>query len=336
MQWDELLAEFRALGGVAENVRLDRGPRGRGVFVVDAGRPATLHIPKSLTVPVDALELRDGEVKVVRGRVDDRVAAFYENYQKFFGWSAGGRDEALALQREWNELPAEVVNFIKTMGVLDHPERRFMAPDDHVLFDEHVRARMFQDRSGPFMIPMIDLVNHSSPARGYVVENGVGVSGSFSDEVLVRYNNFDAMTMVLHYGFADLSAFASSIGITVDLPGGRRLSIARDVSASETRNGIAFPIVTIADATIRLSYLMLGIQGATDVPRGVFRSLMKPFVDRAAADEIFDGIAHFNRVRFINFLRTLRKYDGRLIGELQEASINHLDTLSYCIGARAF
>ena len=39
MVFEELLAEFRALGGVAENVRLGRGRSGRGIFVVDPGNP---------------------------------------------------------------------------------------------------------------------------------------------------------------------------------------------------------------------------------------------------------------------------------------------------------
>jgi len=334
MQWDQLVEEFRALGGVAENVRLGTGPRGRGIFVIDPAKPASLNIPRAITVPIETLGVEDGDIRVQRGRIDDRVASFYEHYEKYFGWSAGGREEAFALQREWHELPPEIVAFLKTMGVLDHPEARFMPPEERVLVEGHVRARMFQDSTGAFMIPMIDLVNHSSPVRGYVMDGGVGVTGTFADEVLVRYNNFDAITMALHYGFADLSIFAASIGITVDLPGGRRLTIARDLSVSETRNGIGFPVVTLNDNVIRFSYLMLGIIGVEDVPRAVFRSLMAPYIDRTAADQVFDGIAHFNRVRFINLLRTLRKYDGTLVRVLQETCINQLEALSSCVGAR--
>lgn len=335
MQWEELLEEFRAIGGVAENVRLGAGARGRGLFVIDPAKPASLHIPRAITIPVSAVGTDSGDIRVDRDQVDDRVATFYEHYQKHFGWSAGGREEAFALQREWHDLPPEIVNFIKTMGVLDHPELRFMPPDDRVLLEEHVRARVFADKTGSFMIPMIDLVNHLSTARGYVTDGGVGVSGTFADEVLVRYNNFDPMTMALHYGFADQSVFACSIGITLDLPGGRRLTIAREISASETRDGIAFPVVTETDGHLRFSHLMLGIMSAPDVPRAIFRSLVKPYVDPVSADQIFDGIAHFNRVRFINLLRTLRKYDGRLVRALQDTSINQLEALSYCVGARA-
>src|SRR5262249_34024 len=162
-----------------------------------------------------------------------------------------GREEAIATQQEWSALPEELITFIKTMGVLDHPDRRFMPPDDQLCFEEFVRARMFPERGGRFMIPMVDLVQHMSRARCFCTRDGVEVSGSFGDEVLVRYHNVDAMTTLLDYGFTDRSAFAYSIGITVDLPGGKRLSVARDIGAHETRDNVAFPNVSVACDTIR-------------------------------------------------------------------------------------
>jgi len=46
--WEEMLEEFRALGGVAENIRLDDGPLGRGLFPIDAASPIRIFIPESL------------------------------------------------------------------------------------------------------------------------------------------------------------------------------------------------------------------------------------------------------------------------------------------------
>jgi len=37
--WDELVDEFRALGGTLENVRLGHGALGRGLFPIEPGRP---------------------------------------------------------------------------------------------------------------------------------------------------------------------------------------------------------------------------------------------------------------------------------------------------------
>ena len=55
----------------------------------------------------------------------------------------------------------------------------------------------------------------------------------------------------------------------------------------------------------------------------------------AQADEVFDGIAFYNRGRFLDVLTTLGKYDGNVVKMLREAAIHQLHALSACVGARA-
>src|SRR5690242_15359319 len=117
MDWDELLAEFRSLGGVFENVRVATGASGRGVFVVDPSKPALIHVPLNLLVPIGDVELRDGGLTVkAESGVGGRERAFFERYQRHFGWGAGLSEEIARLQREWFELPAEIKRSICTMG----------------------------------------------------------------------------------------------------------------------------------------------------------------------------------------------------------------------------
>src|SRR6266480_2604064 len=58
--WHELLDEFRALGGTADNIRLGDGQFGRGLFPVDGTKPVAIHIPDSLLVPVTDLVVASG------------------------------------------------------------------------------------------------------------------------------------------------------------------------------------------------------------------------------------------------------------------------------------
>ena len=51
--WNEMLGEFRALGGVADNVRLGYGPFGRGIFPIDTTRPVSIRIPEDLLLPIE-------------------------------------------------------------------------------------------------------------------------------------------------------------------------------------------------------------------------------------------------------------------------------------------
>jgi hypothetical protein len=62
--WDEMLTEFRALGGIAENIRLGAGSFGRGLFPIDPIKPINISIPEELLVSVDAVAIENGAFRV--------------------------------------------------------------------------------------------------------------------------------------------------------------------------------------------------------------------------------------------------------------------------------
>ncbi len=333
--WDELVQRYRLLGGVAENVRLGSGAFGRGIFVEDPSRPARVHSPMNLCIPIEALGLRDGRLTVLPGVVGEAEGAFFEFYEERFGWGAGGYEEALAAQTAWASLPADVIGFIKTMGVLDHPEERFLPASDATAFHHYLKSRDFGINGRLYAVPLVDLVNHSSAADTYVLRDGAGVRGTFADEVLVRYNIGDTIAHALNYNFTDRAIFAYSIGVTLGLPNGRTIVVRRSIEESDVRNGILYPRVQEHDGTITLQNLMLGFAGGPDLPRAIFRKILREYASDAQADDVFDVVMRFNRQKFIDWLRLFRTHDGPLVRMLQDAAINHLETLSACVGARA-
>lgn len=336
MNWDELVTEFRELGGVADNVALAPGRFGRGVFPIDPRLPARVFAPESLLIPVDDVELRGSQLKVKSSTaVSPRAAALFENYQQSFGWGAGLFEELWETQQRWSELPEPVVQYITTMGTLEDPDRRFLPASAEVCLYLHVRTRSIKFHGKNYMMPVIDLVNHSSAAPGYVLENGPAVQGTFAGEMLVRYNLGDAWARVLCYSFAGAAQSANSIGITANVYGQQKVSIRRDVNDFDVRDNVQFPRTTLDANVLHLPYLMLGCSTGTDLPRGIFRKLVSANLTVSQADEAFDSIAHFNRTRFVNLLRILSDYDTPLVRTLRDAALNQLDALSYSIGARA-
>lgn len=81
-------------------------------------------------------------------------------------------------------------------------------------------------------------MNYSSHANGFTIAAGVGATGRFAGEVLVRYNLGDAWGRAMSYGFAGLGAFAYSLSVTADVGGGKKIAILRDVAAADVRDGI--------------------------------------------------------------------------------------------------
>ena len=94
MNWEDLLTEFRALGGVADNVAIRQGSLGRGVFPVDPEKPVRLRAAPNLLVPSADTELRGGRLVVkASSNLGERERIFFERYQQEFLWGAGTLDE---------------------------------------------------------------------------------------------------------------------------------------------------------------------------------------------------------------------------------------------------
>lgn len=335
MDWEELLAEFRSLGGIFENVRIGEGESGRGVFIVDPSKPALLLAPPNLLVPIGDVAVIDGHLRIKpESAVGDRERAFFETYQRHFGWSAGLYDEIAAQQTEWYGLPAEIVRLICTMGAVGNPEQRFREPTAETCLDVYLETRDLYFNGKPHIAPLLEIVNHSPAGRDYGAKDGLSVGGAFENEVLARYNVRDAWAVALHYGFAHRSPYAYSMAIAVDVYGQKRLSIDRDVARIRVVDGVRFPRRDDEGNVIKLSNLMLGNSGGMDLPRAVFRKLLGAELTSTQADEVFDGIAFYNRGRFLDVLSALSKYDGNVVRMLRAAAIHQLHALSACVGAR--
>jgi hypothetical protein len=335
LNWEELLAEFRSLGGVFENTRIGEGASGRGVFVVDPAQPAIVFTPRNLLVPIDDVGVHESRLALKpQSGIGARERAFFEAYHRHFGWSAGLFDEIERQQSDWHQLPAELKRLICTMGAVANPENRFSAPTLDACLKSYIETRDLSFEGKPYIAPVLEMVNHSPDGRDYATHDGLMVAGTFESEVLARYNLRDAWAVALHYGFAHRSPYAYSLGITVEIYGGKRLSIDRDAAATQGTDGVRYPRREDYDDLITLANVMLGNLSAVDLPRAVFRKVMSAELTAAQADEVFDGVAFYNRRRFLDALDILEKYDGDVVRMLRAAAIHQLHALSACVGAR--
>jgi hypothetical protein len=332
MDWHELVAEFRSLGGIADNVALGEGPFGRGLFAIDPTKPVEVRTPENLLVRSEDVEIRDGQlVAKSSANLGERERGFFERYQRHFSWGAGVFDKLWQAQQHWHELPLDIMATIRRMGGVNY--YRFSTPSNGICLRQYMNSRAVGYQDGAYIVPMVELANHASESLGYLHGPGVAIKGIFKGEVLVRYNLGDPWQMVTGYGFSDATCFGHSLPISMNLDG-HQLKIGRKFAEFEVKGGVIFPRLVTDSGTIGLSFLNLGTRSAPRLPRSVFYRLMSK-TQIQKADELFDRIQHYNRMQFVNLLRKIDIHDGEIISILKEAALNQLEALSACFGTRA-
>jgi hypothetical protein len=325
--WDEMLDEFRALGGTADNVCLRDGPFGRGLFPCEPSKPVKVLIPESLLVDVKHIEFENDAFPIGSGaKIGVREKLFLENYQQDFSWGVCRRDIEELLQM-MHDAPANLREILKTSF---HAGRWLAEPTSNSIQERFLDSRIIYYKGSGVMMPIVELANHGHATR-YEVECGVGLSGQFSDEVLVRYQLCDPWQIFGKWGFAsDGEFFALSLHMGLNKSG---LIIERNDVKLEPGRKLYFPDVAIEDKQIKFSYLMLGHKNYPRLARGNFYRIMRD-AGRTDAEETFDMIQHINRMRFYKLAAASEGAAPKLGHLLRNVARFQLEAMSHNVGAR--
>jgi hypothetical protein len=330
--WDELLSEFRALGGTADNVTLRQGSRGRGVFPVDGTKPVRLFVPPNLFVPSSDTEIRDGQLVVkASAAFGERERVFFDRYQRELSWGAGTFDDLWQMQLAWSRLPQELQHQLREIG--GAAGDRFSTPSEEECRKRYLATRQLSYRGVSVLFPMAELVNHSDKVVGFEINEGVAVTGTFVDEVLVNYSHDDCWGKALAYGFCDAHINAFSLALDVNTED-FTVKISREIRKTEIFNGYPLPVVRTEGKSIQFSWLLLGAPRRPRVPRATFLHLAKKTPIKRP-DELFDIIQHTNRIRFLGLLRISEGSAMPLVAMLHNAAWQQLETLSSYWGTRS-
>jgi hypothetical protein len=325
--WNEMLDEFRALGGVAENIRLGQGAFGRGLFPIDPSRPIRINIPEELLVSVEHVEIANDVFAVnTESAVGARGRAFLEAYERDFAWGPGRLDVERFLAA-MNELPEQLRDLLRTkfdFGRFFHP----VSPE--LVKKWFFSTRMINFRDRQVVMPIVEMANHGGSAK-YDIQSGVGLHGLFDGEVFVRYcPTTDPLDMFLNWTFAPKEPIAFSLAIVVPYAG-RQLDIRRNFNR-ETRAPF-IPKVEIEDGRIVVEYLLLGAHPFPRVPKGAFRRALAP-AKLDDPDEVYDFIQFANRQDMLQLLNALEGVDLAAVPVLRGLALNQLGALSGHFGVR--
>lgn len=329
--WEQMIADFRALGGGADNVCVKSGKHGRGIFPIDPSKPVNLFVPENLLLKVGDVQYDNGSLRMKKeSEAGAKEKEFFEKYQASFGWGAGGREDCASFVDALDSLPGEIRDMLaKDFGLAA------LFRGDKVNRVEHrfLKSRMIGSKGRYVLMPVIELVNHGSKGAAFQYKNGISVSGTFNDEVLVHYfDATDPFTVFSTWGFAHPEAVAFSLVMNMPLSN-KRLQINRALQEKGKLGEVRAPMVKITDKVITLSHLMLGSAKFPRLAKGVFYRIMSDLKE-PNAEEVFDRIQHFNRMKFLELLKALEPHKGEMIVTLRKMAIYHLEALSHCVGAR--
>jgi hypothetical protein len=326
--WDGMLDEFRALGGIAENICLGAGSFGRGLFPIDPTKPINISIPEELLVPLDAVAIENDAFRVkAASPISERGRAFLEQYERDFSWGPG-HHEVESFLEAMHQLPERIRDLLtKKFGA-----GRFFVPTTiNLVKTWFFGMRMINARGQRQVImPIIELANHGGNGS-YDTESGVALTGKFDGEVLVRYMMpTDPLDMFLNWMFAPREPMAFSTELVTTF-GGKQFEVQRKFHDDSRTPSI--PNVTVDGDRIVVQYLLLGHQNFPRVPKGIFRHAMQE-AGLKEADELYDFVQFANRQDFLDLLDALEGVDLSIIPTLRALALSQLRALSCHFGVR--
>lgn len=323
-----MIAAFRALGGMIDNVRLGTGPRGRGLFAIDNTRPVLVRLPENLLFRADDIEFVGDLIRLKDiASVGQAEREFFEKYQENYSWGAGGRAEWTAFEAALDALPAEIRALLATeFGMV----KRLEGDVFERAVSQFLGSRQIGWKDTVVIMPVLELANNREGGLQYEIGEDLRIEGTVTDEVVVAYGPYDAFSLLFAYGYAGRAVGAFSLPMKMNVRP-NELTIGFDIDRSTQRGSFRLPECAREGSKVSLSHLLLGHAPYPSVPRGIFRALMEEtFGERT--DEIFDRVRHFNRSKFLKLLAALEAHEGPMIDKLRKMARFQLEAISWSIG----
>jgi hypothetical protein len=327
--WDELLDEFRALGGTAENIRLGQGTFGRGVFPIDPAKPVTVHVPENLLIDCSNVVFENGAFRLrADANVGGRERSWLEQYQAALSWGDEGAAEVRRIFESAQALSADL-----RKELLDRFQCGLWFRDmtDEAVQEQFLASRGIDYHDREILMPVVELINHGAgPEIGLV--NGVTVRGVFPGEVLIRYSDMDSFGFFWSWGFVIERPLAFSLEMSGKVES-TTLRIDRSFPSVKPGEKSWMPPLHHDERGVSLDHLLIGSVQYPRLPRSIFQKTMHDG-GFSALEEPFDVIRYVNSLHFLDLLKALDGVDVPMARALRAMAHHQLHAMSFCYGHR--
>src|SRR5438552_3355965 len=252
-----MLDAFRALGGVAENIRLGNGPYGRGLFPIDPAKPFHLRLPNKLLFPVAEIEFVDERIRIKdSAAVGQPERDFFEAYESAFSWGAGGRSESEKFVAAFDELPGDVRALLSAkFGMAEYTDGDLTERTRN----RFLNSRIIEWDKRRVVMPLMELANHDAFGFPYQADElgRLNIRSKVTGEIFVCYGLHDTFGIFRTFGFVTEHPQAYSLPMKTKTGVGD-LRIERNVADGVKHGDFLVPRFTSEGGNVVLSYLMIG------------------------------------------------------------------------------
>jgi hypothetical protein len=327
--WDDLLDEFRALGGTADNIRLGHGEFGRGLFPVDPAKPVVIDIPENLLVATADMILGNGAPRVGPGaKTGEREKAWLNRYQEDVAW---GNGEAGGI-RQMFDMAAALPGDLRHQLLTEHQcGTWFQEPTEQMILQRYFESRHIPYKGNDVVMPLIELINHGD-GESYQSTDTVRFTGTFPGEIFAKYWDGDALGFFQTWGIVTPRPLAFSVLLSGNIQS-TPLLVQRNYVGPAHSELDWIPKMERRPGRVTLPFVMIGNERFPRLAKGIFYRLMRS-AGFSGFEERFDLIQHANRLHFLNLLKAVEKIDLPMARMLQTMAHCQLRAMSFCVGVR--
>ncbi len=323
--WEKTVKRFCDLGGIIENVMLNEGSFGRGVFPKNNKLPIKMTVPHHLLCSTDWLQIDEKSNLILSSDCDwnAEIKSFYLDYQRDYGIGGSLMSELMQQQTELFVLPESVKAMLISYGI---DQAIFQKATIQSCLDVYKRSRRISVNDKQVLMPLIELVNHDEGAKkSFDTAASVSISGTFKDEVLINYDILgDAIGMFEGYGFSVVKPYTFSGTLGINL-GTKAIKIARFFTLYNKIENTVLPRLNVIEDDINLSFLVLGSVNDKNSPKKIFIKLMHSVgMPTDIASNVFDDLVEQNKSFFLHLLEELKPLDGTVVQGLRTMAKNQL------------
>lgn len=220
-KWEDLLDQFRELGGVVENICQKEGEFGRGIFPIDPLQSAKIMTPRNLMISSDNIDIYDSEIILInKACYTAKESTFLEAYYNNYSWGNKGNRDSANFLKFIVSLSESMKTQLLGCGFVDRNLLSYCESDD-LLLKRFISERVVSFCNHNVLAPVWEFVNHSSfvpPLR--ITPYGVETPplDPSSEEILFKYSGKNSpVGMWKKYGFACRCIVSYSIPFKINI-----------------------------------------------------------------------------------------------------------------------